>query len=155
MGDAGRQLAHRRQAAGKVKLLLRPLFLLLGALALGGAALIAGLAWLAGEPSTPQAPPDPAGTATARALASSDALAIEGARTDSGGSAERRAVASGDRGAPAALGGTQVDAAEFCALVHLWDTLKLDKIQQGKRGTGYLPAFTLALVRQRSSAATA
>ena len=63
-------------------------------------------------------------------------------------------------GAPAALGGTQVDAAEFCALVnpnpnpnpdpnpnqvdaaefcalvHLWDTLKLDKIQQGKRGTG-------------------
>ena len=82
-------------------------------------------------------------------------------------------------GAPAALGGTQVDAAEFCALVnpnpnpdadpdpnqvdaaefcalvHLWDTLKLDKIQQGKRGTGYLPAFTLALARQRSSAATA
>ena len=54
-------------------------------------------------------------------------------------------------GAPAALGGTQVDAAEFCALVHLWDTLKLDKIQQGKRGTGYLPAFTLALARQRSA----
>ena len=29
-------------------------------------------------------------------------------------------------GAPAALGGAEVSAAEFCALVHLWDTLKLD-----------------------------
>merc|ERR1740117_1116847 len=58
-------------------------------------------------------------------------------------------------GAPAALGGAKVSAAEFCALVHLWDTLKLDKIQQGKRGTGYLPAFVLALARQRCSAATA
>ena len=58
-------------------------------------------------------------------------------------------------GAPAALGGAEVSAAEFCALVHLWDTLKLDKIQQGKRGTGYLPAFALALARQRCSAATA
>ena len=58
-------------------------------------------------------------------------------------------------GEPAALGGGPLSAAEFCALVHMWDTLKLDKLQQGKRGTGYLPAFALALARARCGGATA
>ena len=48
-----------------------------------------------------------------------------------------------------------MSAEAFAALVHLWDTLKLDKIQQGKRGTGYLPAFVLALARARCAPASA
>ena len=52
-------------------------------------------------------------------------------------------------------GAGEVSASEFAALVHLWDTLKLDKIEQGKRPTGYLPAFALSLARGRCAAATA
>lgn len=63
-------------------------------------------------------------------------------------------------GAPPAvlgLGGdaSEVSASEFAALVHLWDTLKLDKIEQGKRPTGYLPAFALSLAQSRCDPATA
>jgi uncharacterized membrane protein YgcG len=58
------------------------------------------------------------------------------------------AAAARARGAPADLGG-----AEFCALVHMWETLKLANAH--KRSPGYLPDFILALAATRCADGTA
>ncbi|KAL3930104.1 MAG: hypothetical protein SGPRY_001682, partial [Prymnesium sp.] len=47
-----------------------------------------------------------------------------------------------------------VDAAEFAALVHMWDVLKLDKALQGKRTVGCIPHFILELASTRCSPQT-
>lgn len=46
-----------------------------------------------------------------------------------------------------------VDGAEFCALVHMWETLKMANAR--KRSVGYLPNFILALASTRCEGSTA
>lgn len=71
------------------------------------------------------------------------------------------AGASGGAGAGAASGGgdgsggVALSGVEFGALVHMWDTLKLERVTQGKASAGYLPEFIVRLAGLRSSAPTA
>lgn len=58
------------------------------------------------------------------------------------------AAAARARGAPTELGG-----GEFCALVHMWETLKM--ANSHKRTPGYLPDFILALAATRCAEGTA
>lgn len=46
-------------------------------------------------------------------------------------------------------------AAEFSALVQMWEVLKLEKALQGKLAAGYHPQFVTALARTRCSPETA
>ena len=43
---------------------------------------------------------------------------------------------------------------EFAGMVHMWETLKLEKWLQGKAGAGYHPHFSVALASTRCSTAT-
>jgi hypothetical protein len=54
-----------------------------------------------------------------------------------------------------ANGGGGISPAEFAAMVHMWDTLKLEKWLQGKAGAGYHPHFVVALAAVRCSPSTA
>lgn len=43
---------------------------------------------------------------------------------------------------------------EFAALVHMWDTLRLEKVLQGKRAPGYWPHFMVGMASLRCAAPT-
>ena len=53
--------------------------------------------------------------------------------------------------AAATPGETPRTATEFAALVHMWDTLKLEKEMAGKRAPGYLADFIVAMAASRST----
>jgi len=70
--------------------------------------------------------------------------------------------ASGWKGSGSGSGGERPSAAEFdppsaaefAALVHMWDTLKLEKVLQGKRAPGYWPHFMVGMASLRCAAPT-
>jgi len=79
-----------------------------------------------------------------------------GAGAASGGAASGGAARGGAaRGGGDGSGGVALSGAEFGALVHMWDTLKLERVTQGKASAGYLPEFIVRLAGLRSSAPTA
>jgi len=71
-----------------------------------------------------------------------------------GGSGSGDDAAGGTTEAPAAVASAAM-AAEFAHLVTMWDTLKLDKVLQGKAPVGCLPEFIVCLASLRSSTGTA
>lgn len=80
------------------------------------------------------------------------ALFAEAAALDAVGTAEAAAPAAG----PALQAAVAAPSAtEFAALVSMWDTLKLEKVLQGRAPAGYLPSFVVQLASTRCSATTA
>ena len=78
------------------------------------------------------------------------AAAYNGRGGEAGGAGAGAGVGDGS-----GSGGVALSGAEFGALVHMWDTLKLERVTQGKESAGYLPEFIVRLAGLRSSAPTA
>ena len=78
------------------------------------------------------------------------AAAYNGRGGEAGGAGAEAGVGDGS-----GSGGVALSGAEFGALVHMWDTLKLERVTQGKESAGYLPEFIVRLAGLRSSAPTA
>jgi hypothetical protein len=99
--------------------------------------------------STLLRPPAPLGMQALFAQAA--AYNGRGGEAGGAGAASGGAASGGGDGS----GGVALSGAEFGALVHMWDTLKLERVTQGKASAGYLPEFIVRLAGLRSSAPTA